>query len=437
MERLTMNTLVSLLSARTGDTKRETEDFIRELFAVVSEELQKGDSVKIRDLGMFKIVNVEPRKSVDVNTGSDMMIPGHRKVNFIPSKDLAGYVNAPFDMFTSMEVTEDMALRIQDNPDSIDEVASETDNSIDEEYVEEPAESIKEPGSIEPTPIIEEEENKEPAPLYEVKEEPVDDAISDTTDINDTSGDNDIDVNDIDVNDTTDDNDSHINDPEQNQTGESDVKLIVESIPEDVREADIESISSTERVSNGYSTGRKWYWLGVGSGILLSACALLAVWGISRYVYKNQPASVKSEKVVAGTETITEVKQPVITNESKEDNDSNSNLSAGHQKSEAGQSKKTEIQEETVPTAPSDKKVYDTITTTRYLTTMAKAHYGNYNLWPYIYMENQSFLGHPDRIRPGTKVVIPPLSKYGIKEVNETEIAKAKKLGLEIYGRYK
>ncbi len=38
---------------------------------------------------------------------------------------------------------------------------------------------------------------------------------------------------------------------------------------------------------------------------------------------------------------------------------------------------------------------------------MAKEHYGNYNLWPYIYEENKAILGHPDRIRPGTKVIVP------------------------------
>ena len=92
--------------------------------------------------------------------------------------------------------------------------------------------------------------------------------------------------------------------------------------------------------------------------------------------------------------------------------------------------------EPTVPTQPSDKKVYDTITKTRYLTTMAKDHYGNYHLWPYIYKENEKILGHPDRIRPGTKVVVPPLSKYGVNPDNKADIDKAKKLGNEIYARY-
>ena len=68
---------------------------------------------------------------------------------------------------------------------------------------------------------------------------------------------------------------------------------------------------------------------------------------------------------------------------------------------------------------------------------MAKDHYGNYNLWPIIYEENKAFLGHPDRIRPGTRVVVPPLSKYGVDPDNPEDIARAKKKGVEIYARYK
>ena len=94
--------------------------------------------------------------------------------------------------------------------------------------------------------------------------------------------------------------------------------------------------------------------------------------------------------------------------------------------------------EDVAPTKPSDseKVVMDTITKTRYLTTMAKDHYGNYHLWPYIYEANKKILGHPDRIKPGTAVVIPPLSRYGVDPSNPEDIAKAKRKGSEIYARY-
>lgn len=89
-----------------------------------------------------------------------------------------------------------------------------------------------------------------------------------------------------------------------------------------------------------------------------------------------------------------------------------------------------EEQEEVTP-------VYDTVSTTRYLTTIARDHYGDFNFWPYIYMENENILGHPDRITPGTQVVVPELSKYGVSPQNKEDVAQAKKKAAEIYARFK
>ena len=100
------------------------------------------------------------------------------------------------------------------------------------------------------------------------------------------------------------------------------------------------------------------------------------------------------------------------------------------------QNKESSTASTTAPTKPSDVKTVDKITTTRYLTTMAKEYYGNYNLWPYIYKENESKLGHPDRIKPGTSVVIPNLDKYGVDAHNPKDIEKARKLGVEIYKKF-
>lgn len=88
------------------------------------------------------------------------------------------------------------------------------------------------------------------------------------------------------------------------------------------------------------------------------------------------------------------------------------------------------------PTSPSDIIATDKISETRQLTTLAKEYYGNYNLWPYIYIENADKLGHPDRIKPGTEISIPNLEKYGIDPAKIQDIDKAKKLSIEIYKKY-
>lgn len=97
----------------------------------------------------------------------------------------------------------------------------------------------------------------------------------------------------------------------------------------------------------------------------------------------------------------------------------------------------TPEQIETEPIIPEPEPVYDTVSTTRYLTTIARDHYGNFNFWPYIYLENENILGHPDRITPGTKVVVPDLKKYGVDPSNQEDAETAKRLALDIYARFK
>lgn len=78
----------------------------------------------------------------------------------------------------------------------------------------------------------------------------------------------------------------------------------------------------------------------------------------------------------------------------------------------------------------------DKVTRRRYLTTMAREHYGNYNFWVYIYEENKLKLGNPNAIVPGTIVVIPPANKYNIDASNPQSIQLAKKKAIEIYAKY-
>ena len=112
-EKVTLAGLTARLSVRTGDTKRQTEDFLRELFALISDELEKGESVKVPGLGVFKSIEVEARKSVNVNTGEETLIPGHRKIVYMASKELSATVNEPFSMFQTIELTDEAVTELE------------------------------------------------------------------------------------------------------------------------------------------------------------------------------------------------------------------------------------------------------------------------------------------------------------------------------------
>lgn len=119
----------------------------------------------------------------------------------------------------------------------------------------------------------------------------------------------------------------------------------------------------------------------------------------------------------------------------------------GRYSAPAGQ---TGLTSQTSPTCPTDSivelepepepepapVVTDTITATRYLTTMARAHYGQMEYWVYIYEENASQLGHPDRLNAGTVVVIPPAAKYGLTPGDPEKLKEASAKAIEIYSRF-
>lgn len=392
-EKITLPSLVALLSARTGDTKKLSEDFVKEFFSAVSELLANGEQIKIKDIGVFKTIAVEARKSVNVSTGEEYLIPSHRKVVFIPSKELAAEVNAPFEMFETVELADDVT-----------EEELETESLAEAQEPREMQEAHSEYKEEEPV----EEGGEELEPLYEVKDEDMDSCASLGT------------------------QDRAAQVEETKTAAEEKAEAVTEA--DTAAEATVEAQLKTEaQIVKERKRPRYRFLLGMACGMLL-AIAIIAVYAL---VNADQWRMIAghgdnaSKEAVIPTEYETEESIPY-------GNPIDSSIVG---EPAADESPATAVTEEKtvdeVPTQPSDKKVYDTITKTRYLTTMAKDHYGNYHLWPYIYMENSAFLGHPDRIRPGTKVVVPPLSKYGVDPNNPADIAKAKKKGQEIYNRYK
>ncbi|MDR1584765.1 MAG: HU family DNA-binding protein, partial [Prevotellaceae bacterium] len=94
--KISLQELTEELAATSNITKRAAEDFIKALFSTVEEALTNNDTVKIKDFGTFKVQPVEARKSVNVQTGEEIVIPGYNKVNFAPDAGLKDLVNEVF-----------------------------------------------------------------------------------------------------------------------------------------------------------------------------------------------------------------------------------------------------------------------------------------------------------------------------------------------------
>lgn len=80
--------------------------------------------------------------------------------------------------------------------------------------------------------------------------------------------------------------------------------------------------------------------------------------------------------------------------------------------------------------------IYDTVTPERFLTTMARQYYGQMEYWVFIYEANDKILGNPNRIKPGTRVIIPDKTEFTTGETPEQTLARAKQKGREIYERF-
>lgn len=384
-EKITLPTLVSLLAEKTGKQKKQCEDFLREFFNTLVDALSEGENVRVKGLGTFKIVSVEARKSVNVNTGEQMEIPSHRKIVFVPAKELAEEVNAPFAMFESIELpenAEEKEVTIESEPVSpietgIEDIETETDTELDEP---EEGNDLKNDNINDEIEEIEEIEIKEIARTEEIERE------------------------------------EEIVSTEQEVTVENILAITDNIIEEEETEEAVDIIEQKgEKRSKNYR-----FLFGFACGVACTALICLCMYMLfpEKFKIHESPEKETSPTTTAVTENI-DVKPEVALPAATVDDS-------------------TAVPEtEEVPTRPSDEAVYDTITKTRYLTTMAKEHYGNYNLWPYIYEENKAMLGHPDRIRPGTRVVVPSLSKYNVDPQNPEDIKKAKSKGIEIYSRYK
>lgn len=173
-ERLTIQDLIDLLAAKHSMTKKDAEAFVKEFFLLIEQALENEKTVKIKGLGTFKLVDVDSRESVNVNTGERFQIKGHTKVSFTPDTNLRDTINKPFAHFETVVLNEGTVL--EDTPmeesDEEEGAVSNTETEIIDSEIagnENTDEDIQE--KIQPEePVIEEQPTAEEIAVAEVPE---------------------------------------------------------------------------------------------------------------------------------------------------------------------------------------------------------------------------------------------------------------------------
>lgn len=173
MGKLTIQEVAKILTEKNGLEPREASRFAAEMFSVILQRLEEGDTVKVKGLGTFKIINVEARESVSVRTGERVVIDSHAKVTFTPDTIMRELVNKPFSQFETVVLNDGVEF-----DDINDEVTEET---AEEPVIEEPVVEetplievpvVEETSAVEEEPVVEEPVVEEPEEEQVTEEEP-------------------------------------------------------------------------------------------------------------------------------------------------------------------------------------------------------------------------------------------------------------------------
>ena len=106
-EKISSQDIIDLLASKASVSKRASEEFLKVLIASIEDALLAGDTVKIKNFGTFKLHWNEPRKSVNVQTGAEIILAGYHKVIFAPDTTLKDVINEPFAHLEAVELDTD------------------------------------------------------------------------------------------------------------------------------------------------------------------------------------------------------------------------------------------------------------------------------------------------------------------------------------------
>lgn len=154
-DKLNIQNLIDSLAEKHGIDKKVADGFVKGFFSLIEEGLEKDRYVKIKGLGTFKLIDVESRESINVNTGERFEIQGHTKISFTPDSSLKEVINRPFAHFETVPlnentvfedmpmINEDVEEESPDQPESANEDRLEQSADADADEMQEPAKEIE------------------------------------------------------------------------------------------------------------------------------------------------------------------------------------------------------------------------------------------------------------------------------------------------------
>ena len=143
--KINLSQLADLLAQSGGMSKAASEQFVKNFFDIISQSVLADGMVKVKGLGTFKLIQLEDRESVNVNSGERFTIEGHQKISFIPDADLKERINKPFAAFETVEITQEQANELDRMEQSKDNtLTTKITDSMEKGKATEPKKELKE-----------------------------------------------------------------------------------------------------------------------------------------------------------------------------------------------------------------------------------------------------------------------------------------------------
>lgn len=403
--RLSIQDLALILSEQTGKSTEEALRFLQEFIAVVSEGVYNDKLVKVKGLGTFKIIRVEERASVSVNSGERFVIPSHYKFTFTPDKELKELVNKPFSLFDTVELNEEVDFSDVDvsaETSGAEEAADDSSEEILPDGI--PEQAIEAPQTPEPEVKPEPAVEEETAPQEEAKAEP--EAETETM-------------------------------PEPEVEAEPELKAEAETTPQEEVEAEPKPAEPVSSVS-GYKEYRRKRRRSTSRKLLFPIACLFVVivLGIVYIVCLSGRTTVNKNweppMAEVGNPTPEAGMNPVPADSTGVTPPDSASLAADSVVAEPPVVEENQPEE----TPKSDILALVTIKAGDRLASFAKQYYGHKFFWVYIYQYNQDIISDPNNIPIGTELRIPDPGLYGIDATDRSSIDKAAALQSQILGKF-
>ena len=373
-----------------------------ELVKQIMEGLRTDKVVRISGLGSFKLQAVAARKSVNVATGEDIVIPGYEKVTFVPE---SGVKELFLNLKETTEEKPEPATPLQKLGAQADEIVGlladlgQAPKKVDEpaipqtpETPETPATPEKPDPKVEPEPIVAPEPVKTPEPVAPVVTPVVEPVVA----------------------------------PVVAPEPVAPVAPVVTPVVEPVKEPEKEPVKEPEKEPEK----PKYHFL---RDTLITLTILLLLLAGAFYFFRQEltkwvdslrekmqtPVEQVVEPVVTDTTAVVDIPQEpdTIATDTIAVEEVHAEEAVIEEVPVVEEQKEEPVKAEEVKAAPEEPqyKEGDVIATVRLrkgedLSKIARRYYGHGDLWVFIYQFNEDHLGDPDNVAIGSRINVPYLT---------------------------